>query len=162
MTRPASVPVRRCERCGLAVAGGPASRGEALEAAREAAARGSCPNRAGLQAWIGGSGWSALDPGSRFLFAPQALKLLGLRARPRPAPGGMWQTLLNSLTFGHNVLFGRLGRAVSTPAEKAWRRRLDLPISVLATPLVLPIALIAEGLGAAAGRGGLLRLEPGE
>ncbi len=70
----------------------------------------------------------------------------------------MWQTLLNSFTFGHNVALGRLGRATATPAEKPWQRRLDLGISLLATPLALPAALIAELVAAAAGRGGRLTI----
>ena len=69
----------------------------------------------------------------------------------------MWQTLLNSFTFGHNVALGRLGSATPTEAEEHWQRRLDLGISLLATPLALPIASLAELLAAAVGRGGRLR-----
>ncbi len=159
MVRPAGLPVRRCERCGLAVKGDPAERDEALAAAAAAASEGAAPNRASLQAWIGSSGWSALEPGRRFLFTSESLRLLGHPGgRPRPAVGGMWQTLLNSFTFGHDVALGRLGWATPTPAQKPWQRRLDLAISLLATPIALPIALLAELLAAAAGRGGRLRI----
>jgi hypothetical protein len=159
MVRPAGLPVRRCERCGLAVKGGPTERSEAAAAATAAAAGGESPNRASLQAWIGGSGWSALEPERRFLFTPESLRLLGhAGARPRPAIAAMWQTLLNSFTFGHDVALGRLGRAIATPAREPWQRRLDLAISLLATPLALPIALLAELIAAAAGRGGRLKI----
>jgi len=157
MVRPAGLPVRRCERCGLAVKGGAAERPEAEAAA--AAAGGEAPNRASLQAWIGGSGWAALEPETRFLFTPESLRLLGHpRARPRPAVTAMWQTLLNSFTFGHDVALARLGRATATPAAEPWQRRLDLAISLLATPLAFPIAVLAELLAAAAGRGGRLKI----
>jgi hypothetical protein len=159
MVRPAGLPVRRCERCGLAVKGGAAERVEATAAAAAVGTEGGCPNRASLQAWIGGSGWSALEPERRFLFTPESLRLLGHPgARPRPAIAAMWQTLLNSFTFGHDVALGRLGRATPTPAGEPWQRRLDLAISVLATPLAFPLALLAELGAAAVGRGGRLRL----
>ena len=159
MVRPAGLPVRRCERCGLAVKGGPAEREEAAAAAAAAATEGTAANRRSLQAWIGSSGWAALEPERRFLFTAESLRLLGHPgARVRPAVGAMWQTLLNSFTFGHNVALGRLGRATATPAEKPWQRRLDLGISLLATPLALPAALIAELVAAAAGRGGRLTI----
>ncbi len=159
MVRPAGLAVRRCERCGLAVKGAPADRDEAAAAAAAAVADGDAPNRASLQAWIGGSGWSALEPGRRFLFTAESLRLLGHPGgRARPAIGGMWQTLLNAFTFGHDIALGRLGRATPAPANQLWQRRLDLGISLLATPLVLPAALIAELIAAAAGRGGRLKI----
>lgn len=159
MVRPAGLPVRRCEQCGLAVAGGRAAKGDAEAAAAAAVAVGWTPNRRSLGAWIGGSGWAALEPGRRFLFTADALgRLEHPGARRRPAVGAMWQTLLNSLTFGHNVALGRLGKAGATLAEEPWKRRLDIGISVVATPLVLPAALLAELVATAAGRGGRLTL----
>ena len=159
MVRPAGLPVRRCERCGLAVKGDPAEAEEATAAASKVAAEGEAPNRASLQAWIGGSGWFALEPDRRFLFTSESLRLLGHPGgRPRPAVAGMWQTLLNAFTFGHDVALGRIGRATATSAPKPWQRRVDLAISLLATPLALPVALVAELLAAAAGRGGRLRI----
>jgi hypothetical protein len=158
MVRPAGLPVRRCERCGLAVTGDPAAREDAATAAA-VAAEGGTPNRRSLQAWIGSSGWAALEPGRRFLFTAESLRLLGHPgARQRPAVGAMWQTFLNSFTFGHDVALGRLGKAIPTLAEKRWQRRLDLGISVLATPLVLPAAVVAELAATAAGRGGRLTI----
>jgi hypothetical protein len=163
MVRPAGLPVRRCERCGLAVKGARAEREEADGAAAAALSDGEAPNRASLQAWIGGSGWSALEPGRRFFFTVESLRLLGRSgARRGPAIAAMWQTLLNSFTFGHNVALGRLGRATATAAEKPWQRRLDLAISLLATPLALPVALLAELIAAAAGRGGRLKIGRGD
>ena len=135
-------------------------RQEAAAAASAAAAGGEAPNRASLQAWIGGSGWSALEPERRFLFTPESLRLLGHPgARPRPAIAAMWQTLLNSFTFGHDVALGRLGRATATPASGALAaaaRPRDQPAGDAAG---LPDRRsLAELLAAAAGRGGRLRM----
>lgn len=157
MVRPASLPVRRCEQCGLAVAGEPAPREEAEAGATATAALGRAPNRRSLQAWIGSSGWAALEPGRRFLFTADALERLGHPgARQRPAIGAMWQTMLNSFTFGHNVALGRLGSATATLAQESWQRRLDIGISVLATPLAFPAAVVAELGATVSGRGGRL------
>ncbi len=159
MVRPAGLPIRRCERCGLAVAGARAPREDAEAAAEAAAAEGRTPNRRSLQAWIGSSGWAALEPERRFLFTAEALRRLGHPgARQRPAIGAMWQTLLNSFTFGHNVALGRLGKVRATQAEEPWKRRLDLGISILATPLALPAAVIGELAAAICGRGGRLSI----
>jgi hypothetical protein len=68
----------------------------------------------------------------------------------------MWQTLLNSFTFGHNVALGRLGRASEVPAAQRWQRRVDLVVSVLAAPLVGVFALLLEGIAAICGWGGSL------
>jgi hypothetical protein len=70
----------------------------------------------------------------------------------------MWGTMLNSFTWGRNVALGAIGRAAPAPAAKRWQRAMDATISVLATPLVLVAALLAETAGALAGRGGLLEL----
>jgi hypothetical protein len=134
---------------------------EAAAAAAAAGTEGACPNRASLQAWLGSSGWSALEPPRRFLFTAESLRLLGYPgARQGPAIAAMWQTLLNSFTFGHNVALGRLGRAAATEAPEAWQRRLDVGISLLATPLAFPIAVLAELIAAAVGRGGQLKFCP--
>ena len=61
----------------------------------------------------------------------------------------MWQTLLNSATFGHNVAVGPAGLAA-----KEWQRRIDwLTVTVLAIPagvLAVPLELVARRSGAAA------------
>jgi hypothetical protein len=149
----AGTPVRRCERCGLGVAGPPAGREEALAAA----GAGPLPNRASFQARLGGSGWAGLEPGRRFLFTVESLRLLGLPGgRPRPHLAGAWQTILNSFTFGHNVALGRLGRAVAVPAGRRWQRVADAMVSVLAAPVVLLGAGLLEGVAGVCGAGGRL------
>ena len=156
---PDRTPVRRCESCGLGVVGAPADRAEALEALRSAPER--VPNRAGFLAQLGASGWAGLQPGRRFLFTPESLRLLGAAgARPRADLPAAWQTLLNSFTFGHNVALARLGEAVEVPARRRWQRRIDAIVSVLASPVVLLGAILAEGAAVLAGRGGALLIGP--
>jgi hypothetical protein len=163
LVRPGQVPVRRCETCGLGVAGDAAGRDEALAALSrlERGEAATVPNRASLQSWIGQSGWSALESPRRFLFTPEAVRRLDRGAtRSRPAVMAMWQTLLNAFTFGHNIALGRFGRAAATEAAKPWQRSLDLSISVLAAPLLILVAAPLELGAAAIGRGGLLELSP--
>lgn len=165
-------PVRRCESCGLAVVGDPGGPEEALAAL--AAGRGSdgairIANRASLQAWLGGAAWALLAQGERFLFtAESARRLLALRGEdlgaarwvPLASVASMWQTLLNTLTFGHNVALARLGRLPGRAARHAWQRGLDIVISAV---LALPLLLLATGLelaDRAARRGGILVLSP--
>lgn len=160
-------PVRRCESCGLGVAGEPPSPEEVLRELDRLAADGALrfANRASLSAWIGGDGWAALEPSARCLFTVEAVRRLVARrdqvvATVRWAPGRgiatMWQTVLNGFTFGRNVALGALGRGVATPAEKRWQRRLDGLIGgVVAIPALL-VALPLETAAAAFGRGGAL------
>jgi hypothetical protein len=64
-----------------------------------------------------------------------------------------WQTLLNSVTFGHNVALGALGSGRPAPAEQPWQRRIDalasvvlaIPAAVVAVPLELLGALFRSG-----------------
>jgi hypothetical protein len=156
--RPGPTPVRRCERCGLGVAGGLAGREEVLAALT---GQTRLPNGASFQARLGGSGWAGLEPGRRFLFTPESLRLLGVEgAVGRPYVAGAWQTLLNAFTFGHNVALASLGRGSGTAAAHPWQRAVDAVVSVLATPLVLVGAVLVEGAAAIAGRGGVLGLPP--
>lgn len=156
--RPGAVPVRRCERCGLGVAGERASRQEALAALGPAPAR--VPNAASFQARLGGSGWAGLERDRRILFTVESLGRLGVaQGRPRADIAAAWQTLLNSFTFGHNVALGRLGRSLATPAPSPWQRRVDAAVSVLAAPVVMIGALLLEGAAALAGRGGAIQLD---
>jgi hypothetical protein len=62
-----------------------------------------------------------------------------------------WQTLLNSVTFGHNVALGALKKAPSMPAAEGWQRRIDALASVV---LAVPAMLVAIPLELA---GGLFR-----
>jgi hypothetical protein len=167
---PGGTPVRRCERCGLAVVGDPGDAGEALAALeqdRVDRGRYRVANRASLAAWLGGGAWAALEPNSRYLFSADAVRrLLGVRGRRvervrwRPAAGVLitWATLLNSFTWGHDVALAALGRAASTPARRPWQRGLDRFISVVASPVVLLAALLLEAGGGLAGRGAMIEL----
>jgi hypothetical protein len=157
-------PVRRCESCGLGIAGKPPSGEEVLreldrlrsgEAIRFA-------NRSSLSAWIGGTGWAGLEPGTRCLFTVETVQRLVARRdqvvkRTRWAPGAgvatMWQTVLNGFTFGRNVALGALGRSAAAPADRPWQRRLDGLISVVVAVPALLIALPLELSAAACKRG---------
>ncbi len=153
--------VRRCESCGLGVAGEPGDVGEALVALDRAVENGggTIPDRGGFAAWIGGAGWAGLEPDGRYAFGVESVRRLVanrdqvvVRARWSPGTGiaSMWQTILNGFTFGHNVAFGALGRGRAVAAEKRWQRRLDGLISVVvAVPALLaalPLELVAAGL----------------
>jgi hypothetical protein len=161
--------VQRCESCGLGVVGGNGSTANALAALdRLGGADGlQIANRAGFAAWIGGAGWAGLDPESRYLFTPEAVRRLianrdQVVTRARWAPGAgivvMWQTVLNGFTFGRNIALAAFGRGTAVTAERPWQRRLDGVISVVvAVPAILaaiPLELIATLFR----RGGATRL----
>lgn len=170
-------PARRCEVCGLGAVGEPGGAEEALrELERQLGERGgTIANRAGASAALGGPGWAGLEPGARCLFTPDAARRLLARrdrvvtsARWAPLPGlaAMWQTLLNSATFGHNVAFtarrhsasgdGGGGEQRSALAPRPWRRRIDwLTTFVLALP-ALAVAVPLELAGALLGRGSVI------
>jgi hypothetical protein len=157
-------PVRRCESCGLAVAGASGDAGVAL-AALDRHRDGNAvtfPNRDGFAAWIGGAGWSGLEPGARCFFTPEAARRLlarrdqvvgAVRWAPGPGIATMWQTVLNGFTFGRNVALGALGRAAMVPATPLWQRRLDgfisvaiaLPTLIVAVPMELTAAIFKRG-----------------
>ena len=163
-------PVRRCESCGLGVAGDPLGAEQALyeldrlragEAVRFA-------NRSSLSAWIGGAGWAGLEPSVRCLFTVEAVRRLVARRdqvvksdRWAPGPGiaAMWQTVLNGFTFGRNVALGAIGRSAATPAPRRWQRRLDGLISVVVAIPAMLVALPLETAAAAFGRGSAVKLE---
>jgi hypothetical protein len=169
---PDGAPVRRCEACGLGVAGEAGEQAEALAALDRLRVESEgldyrIANRASLAAWIGGTGWAPIDAGGGYLFTPESVRRLVaardqelVRCRWRAGAGVllMWGTLLNSFTFGRNIALGALGRATATPAGRGWQRGLDGAISVLATPVVLLAALLLESGAGAAGRGGVLEL----
>jgi hypothetical protein len=163
-------PVRRCESCGLAVAGEPPSAEEALGELDRLGDEGVLrfANRASLSAWIGGAGWAGLEPSSRCLFTVDAARrLLARRDRivktHRWAPGAgiatMWQTVLNGFTFGRNVALGPLGRRGATRAQLPWQRRLDALIGVVVAVPALIVAIPLEAGAAALGRGSAVELE---
>jgi hypothetical protein len=157
-------PVSRCESCGLGAIGGAGSLEEALAALDRSRDGGSIrvANRASFSAWIGGAGWAGLEPDSRYLFTPEAVRRLianrdqvvaSVRWSPGRGIATMWQTILNGLTFGRNVALGALGRGESVPAERPWQRRLDAAIGVLAAIPAFVAALPLELLAAATRRG---------
>ena len=161
-------PVSRCESCGLGVVG---ERGVPEEALRELDRLGGdrprIANRAGFAASLGSAGWSGLEPQARYLFTVESVRRLVARRdqivkarRWAPAAGlaATWQTLLNSVTFGHNVALGALGRGEAATAGKPWQRRIDILISVVLAIPALAIAIPVELAGAPLGRGAVLSL----
>jgi hypothetical protein len=167
--RPGMVgPVRRCESCGLGVAGQSGGVEEALAALDRGGETGvRILDRAGFSAWIGGAGWAGLEPGARYFFSVESVRRLVanrdqvvVRARWSPTAGiaAMWQTILNGFTFGHNVALGALGRGTAAKAERPWQRRLDGAISVVVAIPALLAALPLEVVAAALRRGGATSL----
>jgi hypothetical protein len=162
--------VRRCESCGLAVVGEPASAEEALRELDRLSdsERIAIANRGGFSAWIGNAGWAGLEPGARCLFTVEAVRrLVAVRdqvvKRARWAPGAgivaMWQTILNGFTFGRNVALGTLGQGDGVPAEQPWQRRLDALISIVVAAPALLVAVPLELGAAALGKGSAVTLE---
>ncbi len=155
--------VSRCESCGLGVVGAEADPEEALHELDRLAHQVNglrIANRASFACSLGSAGWSGLEPSSRYLFTVEATRRLVARrdqvvSSQRWAPlaglAATWQTLLNSVTFGHNVALGAFGRAHAMPADRPWKRRIDALASIV---LAIPAALIAVPVELA---GGLLR-----
>jgi len=158
-------PVRRCESCGLGAVG---EVGDAAEAMQELDRLGDgrsvgIANRGSLSASLGGAGWAGLERGSRYLYTPEAVRRLVARRdqvvkTARWSPGRslalMWQTLLNSATFGHDLVLGTAAKSART-----WQRRIDwLTVAVLAVPALL-LAILLELAGAISGRGSVYFIE---
>jgi hypothetical protein len=165
----------RCEGCGLAV-----ERGSQVEFERELEAIAvanpdgtrwveDLPNRASLQAGIGGEAWAAIDAGEGTLIhTPRSLELLAERTGYEIESLGfailarnqawMWQTLLNGLTlhpnFAREAIAGRL-RPSTGRGRIAFT--VDLVASVLAAPLVALVSVPLELIAVALRRGGLIR-----
>lgn len=163
-------PVRRCESCGLAVAGEPPSAAEALRELDRlrSGERLAIANRRAFSAWIGNAGWAGLEPDARCLFTVEAVRRLvarrdqvveGIHWRPGAGIVAMWQTILNGFTFGRNVALDALGRGAGTPAEKPWQRRLDALICLVVAIPTLLVAVLLELPAAALGRGSAITLE---
>jgi hypothetical protein len=160
--------IDRCETCGLGVPRDPApTLPEVTGVGREEI---HVPNRAGLQAVMSGSHWALLGAsGDRQYFTPASLELLlkrgGVaavsrrRLPTRQGLIGMWQTLLNALTFGDNVALELIGRPrLPIRGPRAW---FDALISGLAAAPVALIALPLELIASLAGRGGVLVVTSG-
>jgi hypothetical protein len=157
-------PVRRCESCGLGIVGDSAGTEEALEALDRLGdqERARITNRASFACSIGGAGWAGLEQGVHYLFTVEAVRRLVAqrdqvvrrrRWSPGPSFALTWQTLLNSVTFGHNVALAALGSGTAAPAEERWQRRIDalasivlaIPAAVITVPVELTGALFRSG-----------------
>jgi hypothetical protein len=157
-------PVRRCESCGLGVVGDSEGTDEALAALDRLGdeKRARIVNRASFACSLGGAGWAGLEPGAHYLFTVESVRRLVARRdqvvrrrRWAPGPGVLltWQTLLNSVTFGHNIALGALGGGRAAPAGERWQRRIDglagivlaIPAMVFALPVELAGALFRRG-----------------
>lgn len=162
-------PVRRCESCGLGVIGDPAGPDAALRDldALRAEETLRIPNRGSFACSLGSAGWSGLRPQARHLFTLEAVRRLVARRDqvvksrrwlPAASLAATWQTLLNSVTFGHNVALGALGRAPAIPAPQPWQRRIDALAGVVLAVPALAVALPIELAGAILGRGSVYAL----
>jgi hypothetical protein len=161
-------PVSRCESCGLGVIGAP---GEPEEALRELSPPGEdrprIANRASFAASLGNAGWAGLEPSAHYLFTVESVRRLVARRdqvvesrRWAPAAGlaATWQTLLNSVTFGHNVALAAFGRGEAAKAKRRWQRRIDALASVVLAIPALVVAIPVELAGGLLGRGAVITL----
>ncbi len=162
-------PVSRCESCGLGVVGAPAESEEALRQLDRLGAEGRAriANRASFAASLGSAGWAGLEPGARYLFTEESVRRLVARRdqvvksrrwAPMAGLAATWQTLLNSVTFGHNVALGALGRGEAVAAPARWQRRIDALASVVLTIPALAIAIPIELAAGLSGRGAVITL----
>jgi hypothetical protein len=158
----------RCENCRLGLAAGltadDVSHELLAEARRLADGRLELEvaNRDSIAARLGGQNWAALEPGRGLYPTPEALRLLAEKAgldivrlrspRRRRALVWMWQTIVNAFTFNENFAL-RVRKGELRPHGFAERLKygVDMLVTVLATPLVvlvaIPMELIAEGTG---------------
>jgi hypothetical protein len=161
--------VSRCESCGLGVVGEP---GDTEEALQELDRDGldetvRIANRGSVAAALGGGGWSGLEPDSRYLFSVESVRRLvaardqvvaSSRWAPLASLAAMWQTMLNSLTFGRNIALGALGHTTPAPAPERWQQRIDGLISVVLAIPALIVAVPLELGGAIVRRGAVVSL----
>jgi len=165
--------LERCENCrlGLAAGLGPADVSNELLADAGNLPSGELEvrvaNRDSWQARLGGQHWAALEPGRGLYPTPQALELLAEREElamirldsPRRMRGQiwMWQTILNAFTFNENfALRVRAGLLRPSGARARLKYAVDLVVTILATPLVVPVSVSLELIAALAGKGGVL------
>lgn len=163
-------PVRRCESCGLGVIGAVGSPEEALRELDSHGGEGEAvriENRASVACSLGGAGWSGLHPQTRHLFTVEAVRRLVARRdqvvkkgrwRPLASLAATWQTLLNSVTFGHDVALGALRDQPAVLAPRPWQRRIDVLASVVLAIPALLVAIPIELLGAVLRRGAVIEL----
>lgn len=123
------------------------------------------PNRASLQAWIGGDRWFHQDvPRHRTHFTATGARAIVERSgfgvdRVRHLvveqnPLGMWQTLLNRLTGERDVAYRAIKR---DPTVRSCRA--DLAISAVAGTPLAPLAIALELVAGLLRRGGSIVIE---
>lgn len=156
--------VNRCEACGLGIVGSSRGTDEALAALDRLGDQehARIVNRQSFACSVGGAGWAGLEPGAHYLFTVEAVRRLVAQRdqvvrRRRWAAGPSlaltWQTLLNSVTFGHNVALAAFGKREAAPADEPWQRRIDalasivlaIPAAVITLPIELSAALFRSG-----------------
>jgi len=160
-------PVRRCESCGLGVVGdpqGPEAALRELDGLRDGETI-RIDNRAGFACALGGAGWAGLRPQARHLFTVEAVRRLVARRdqvvkasrwQPLASLAATWQTLLNSVTFGHNAALAALRGAPAVPAPERWQRQIDALASVVLAIPALLIAIPVELAGGLRRRGAVV------
>jgi hypothetical protein len=171
--------IDRCENCGLVVVRGAVPTPDhavdrLLSGAKERDGRVAIrvANAASLQAWLGAENWAALRPGGRgieptpraasLLLARRGLEIRRIRHLAGPGMAGMWQTLLNLLTFHRDFA----SEAVSGRLRPGTGRGLgafstDVVVTVLAAIPTALIAVLLEGGAIVARRGGVIEIEAG-
>ena len=157
---------RRCEECGLGILGEEGDRARVvsdLERGETGADWIAYDNRESTQAGFTGGGWAGLETDHAYRFTPDAVERLTaaegrLVTERKPLLGssipGMWQSVINTFTFGHNVALGAFGKSRSVEADRAWKKALDWFITVVLAIPVLLLAIPLEAFGAATGRCG--------
>jgi hypothetical protein len=160
-------PVSRCESCGLGVIGAPGGAGAALHELDRLGEAPRIANRASFASSLGSAGWAGLEPDVGHLFTVESVRrLVACRdqvvSSRRWSPGAglavTWQTLLNSVTFGHNVALATLGRGQATKAPQRWQRRIDALASIVLAIPALAVAIPIELAGGLTGRGAVVTL----
>jgi hypothetical protein len=165
--------LERCENCRLGLAAGLTSGDvshELLAEARRLPDGGlelEVANRDSIAARLGGQNWAALEPGRGLYPTPEALRLLASEAgleivrlrspRRRRALVWMWQTIINAFTFNENfALRVRKGELRPEGFSERLKYGMDMLVTVLATPLVVLVAIPMELIADTAGSGGVL------
>ncbi len=166
----------RCESCGLVLER--TDGGEGLAAlieslALEVAERGEAelvsPNAASYQAGIGAESWSALRPAEEpYVLTPGALELLAghesltaaeIHYPARTGMAAMLQTILNLLTFNRNFASSVAGGELRPRDSRhgAAGFAIDALVTVFTAIPVAALAVLLEGVGVLAKRGGVIR-----
>jgi hypothetical protein len=169
--------IDRCENCGLVLVRGeiptPAAAADRLLSEgkrRDGGLSFRASNAASLQAWLGAENWAALRPGGHgleptpraasLLLARRGFEIRRVRHLPGPGMAGMWQTLLNLLTFHRDfaseAASGRLRPGTGRGVAAFWT---DVVVTVLAAIPTAFIAVLLEGGAVVARRGGVIEIE---